>query len=323
MMEELLSQKEIDELFARYDGQPINKEAVDLLTQQELDTVGELGNICMGNAATTLSKLLNRRVTIGYPRTIVCRQDELFKSFLTPYLIIEVTFKNGLNGFNVLVISEEEVAAIADIMMGGQGNVKKPITIGELELSAATEAMNQMIGASATAMAELFRVPIDITPPVSTMVQDLVNADHNPLPTDRPVVVARFEISIGNLINTTFMQVTNVDAAREQTNFLLMQAGLFEPPIAQVNTANDYTKLPTNTNIPNLTGALKLPLDVMFSAGTNCWTVGDLAQLKVGDEIKLPGDGKEIDIMVNGVAVARGQITANSEKPMVKIVRVY
>lgn len=325
MNERVLSQNEIDQLFARYSDQPIQDEAAGLLTKEELDTVGEIANICMGTAATTLSEILNNWVKIGYPKTIVCNQDEVFKSFNTPYLIIEVKFKNGLNGFNVLVISEEEVALIADIMMGGKGDIKHPIEITEMEMSASTEAMNQMIGASATAMSELFGIPIDISPPKATMVEDLINATHTPLPTEKPVVVARFEITIGKLIKTTFMQITNVDAAREQANFLLMKAGMYDEPgskplnkpVIQVSAA------PVSKEMPNLDAALGLPLELTFAVGRTRCTTGDLAKLRVGDEIPLAGQVREVELMVGNIPVARGVVIQDGEISSVKIIQLY
>jgi len=331
----ILTQKEIDELFQRYAEQPIKEEVSKYLTMQELDTIGEIGNICMGTAATTLSDLLNHRVTIGYPKTIICPQEEVFKSFVTPYLIMKVEFKSGLNGFNVFVVTEEDVAVIADIMMGGVGDVKKPITITEMELSAATEVMNQMIGTAATAMAEMFGVTIDITPPDTTMVEDLQKASLAPLPTDKPVVVARFEASIGNLIKTTFMQITNVDAAREEANFLMMKAGIFdEPENVKADTGPDVPADPAPVIEPstaalevgeffNLAGALAVPVEMDFSLGSFNCTVGDLAKMSEGDEIALPLPPGQVKILVNKLPVAWGEVKVKGREQYIEILQTY
>ncbi len=327
MSQRILTQKEIDELFAKYAEQPIKDEVSKYLTMQELDTIGEIGNICMGTAATTLSDLLNHRVTIGYPKTIVCSQEEVFKSFLTPYLIMKVDFKSGLNGFNVLVVTEEDVAVIADIMMGGVGNVKKPITITEMELSATTEVMNQMIGTAATAMAEMFGVIIDISPPNTTLVGDLAGSTLAPLPTDKPVVVARFEATIGSLIKTTFMQITNVHAAREEAHFLMMQAGIFDeqkddaavPPrvIYPATVATEVGEL------FNLSGLLAVPVEMVFSLGSINCTVGDLVRIGVDDEIALPLPPGRVEIHVNKLPVAWGEIKIRKKKQYIKILKTY
>jgi len=316
MCERVLTQKEIDELFARYNENPILEEAAELLTMQELDTIGEIGNICMGTAATTLSELLNTGVTIGYPKTIVCHQEEVFRAFSTPYMIIEVCFKSGLNGFNVLVITEEDIALIANIMMGGKGEVHHPIELSEIEISAATEVMNQMIGSAATAMSNVFGVTVDIEPPKTILVSDLVNADHTPLMTDKPVVVARFEVEIGNLFKTTFMQISNVDTAREEANFLLMKAGIFDEPDSKSTAARPAEPVnapvpavpPVFQELPNLAGVLAVPSEVVFALGKLQWTMGDVARLHVGGEIEIPFPDGHVDLVINGFTVARGKM---------------
>jgi len=330
MSERVLTQKEIDELFARYAKEPIQEEATELLTMQELDTIGEIGNICMGTAATTLSELLNHRVTIGYPKTIVCRQEEVFQAYVMPYMIIDVRFKSGLKGFNVLIITEEDVALIADIMMGGLGEVQHPIKLTEIELSAATEVMNQMIGSAATAMSNVFGVTVDIEPPKTTMVEDLINATHTPLQTDKPVVVARFEVNIGNLFKTTFMQITDVDTAREEANFLLMKAGVFDNPgeggpVVQPGKpvcssgAAAQVSLP---ELPNLAGALAVPVEVVFSLGKFQCTMGNLARLQVGSVIGVPLPVGHAELVINGLTVARGKLLQGNDGQMLEITQL-
>lgn len=322
MSERLLTQKEIDELFNKYSEKPIQEEALELLTMHELDTIGEIGNICMGTSATTLSELLNKEVIIGYPKTIVCYQEEVFKAFSTPYLIIEVRFKEGLNGFNVLVITEEDIALIADIMMGGVGELQYPINLTEIEISAATEVMNQMIGAAATAMSNIFGVTVDVEPPRTSMVADLLNADHSPLMTDKPVVVARFEVKIGNLFKTTFMQITDVDTAREEAFFLLMKAGMFDSPggdVTAVPPAGQATSTVLFPGMPNLTGALAVPSEVMFTLGKLQWTMGDVARLHVGGEIDMPFQTGNIELVINGLSVARGKMLRDGKLRITQI----
>ncbi|OPY57690.1 MAG: CheY-P phosphatase CheC [Pelotomaculum sp. PtaU1.Bin035] len=329
MGERVLTQKEIDELFARYDAQPIQEEAAELLAMQELDTIGEIGNICMGTAATTLSELLNQRVTIGYPKLIVCRQEEVFQIYSTPYMIIDVHFKAGLNGFNVFVITKEDIALIADILMGGVGEVQHPIVLTEIELSAATEVMNQMIGTAATAMSKVFGVTVDIEPPKMIMVEDYLNATHTPLLTDKPVVVARFEVSIGDLFKTIFMQITDVDTAREEANFLLMKAGVFddlgveEASVSPEPAGKTGVVVPvTHQELPNLSAALAVPLEMMFSMGKYQCTVGDLAKLQVGSEIEIPFAADQVEVIINGLTVARGKIQQDKGRRVFRITQL-
>ena len=333
-----LSQAEIDALFERYTAQPLSEDLTNLLSPQQLDTIGEVGNIAMGTAATTLSQLLNQRVDIGNPRVIVCKQEELFKSFDTPYLLVYVSFKSGLNGFNVLIITKEEVSIIANLMLGGDGNVTQNIELSEMEISAAQEAMNQMIGSACTAMTEMFGTPIDITPPKATMVHDLLNANLSPLPTELPVVVARFETFIGNILKTTIMQVISVDAAQEEANYLLKQAGYVDAEqktvvpqdivetsditITEQVASEAFTVINTH-GLPNLAGALSLPVQLTMALGKMPTTVEELAKLQVGKKLALPFSPDFVEIYTGDTLVGRGKLINNNGTVQVEITHLH
>jgi len=172
--------------------------------------------------------------------------------------------------------------------------------------------MNQMIGAAATAMSNVFGVTVDIEPPRTKLVADLINADHAPLMTDKPVVVARFEVNIGNLFKTTFMQISDVYTAREEANFLLMKAGIFDAPDGEdtdvqpvgpgnaLGLASPYVF----QELPNLTGVLAVPSEVVFALGRLQWTMGDVARLHVGGEMVIK------IAQVYGMALTSGLIFA-------------
>ncbi|MGB9860336.1 MAG: flagellar motor switch phosphatase FliY, partial [Moorellaceae bacterium] len=147
-MSDFLSQEEIDALLQ---GGLLSHPAQVTLTEEEKDALGEIGNISMGSAATALSQILNRKVLITTPHTRVTTPEELFASFQMPYVIVEVNFTEGLSGANLLIIKTRDAAVIADLMMGGSGQVERE-ELDELQKSAVAEAMNQMIGTSATSM---------------------------------------------------------------------------------------------------------------------------------------------------------------------------
>ena len=343
-----LSQAEIDALFERYTDQPLSEDFDKLLSPQQLDTIGEVGNIVMGTAATTLSQILNQRVNIGNPRVIICKQEEVFKSFAAPYLLVYVSFKLGLNGFNVLIITKEEVAIIANLMMGGDGNVPPDIELSEIEISAAQEAMNQMIGSACTAMTEMFGTAIDINPPKTTMVHDLLNANLSPLPTEQPVVVARFETFIGDILKTTIMQIISVDAAQEEANYLLKQAGYVDneaklDEAEKVDTSSIITTEPVNTarttteqvvasasitmikpsGLHNLTGALSLPVQLTLALGKIPTTVEELAKLQVGKKLTVPFSSDNIEIYAGDTLVGRGKLAHNNGTMQLEITQLH
>src|SRR5699024_879001 len=124
MSDNILSQEEIEALLSGELDTPsesddstndVNYE----LSEMEKDTLGEIGNMSFGSAATALSSLLNQKVEITTPTTTVVSRDELEAEFVQPYVAVKVRYTEGLSGDNLLVIRKSDAAIIADLMLGG------------------------------------------------------------------------------------------------------------------------------------------------------------------------------------------------------------
>ncbi|MHB8918748.1 MAG: flagellar motor switch phosphatase FliY [Desulfocucumaceae bacterium] len=189
----------------------------DVLDDTEKDALGEIGNITMGSASTTLSELLHQKVLITSPRVSVTSQTSLFDSFTAPYIVIQVEFKSGLDGFNVLVIRLRDAMIIANLMMGGDGSVHSD-EISEIELSAASEAMNQMIGTASTSLSTMFSRSINISPPVTTVLESSENSGFRLSMENDMVVVVSFDLKIGDLVDTEIMQVLSIETAKKEAS---------------------------------------------------------------------------------------------------------
>src|SRR5690554_2517950 len=166
-MSDLLSQEEIDALL-RGDNDTENVSSnigpYDELTLEEMDALGEIGNISMGTAATTLFSLLNHKVLITTPQVTVTSLSQVSTEYPTPFVAVEVEYTQGLEGNNLLIISEDDVKIITDLLMGGDGtNVEG--SLNDIQISAIGEVMNQMIGSSSTSLASLLGYDINISPP--------------------------------------------------------------------------------------------------------------------------------------------------------------
>ncbi|MDS1029558.1 flagellar motor switch phosphatase FliY [Bacillota bacterium LX-D] len=190
------------------------------LSTTEQDALGEIGNISMGSAATALSQLLGQRVNITTPNVTITSSQELTETFQVPYMLIEVSYTEGLRGTNLLVIKVSDAAIIADLMMGGDG--KNPsIELSELQASAVGEAMNQMMGSAATSMSTIFQKPIVISPPIVKSI----NTQKDPIPfpwdNNERIVVVYFKMEIGSLVNSGIMQILPLSVAKEETGILL------------------------------------------------------------------------------------------------------
>ena len=130
------------------------------LTDVEKDAIGEVANISMGSSATTLYTLVNRKVNITTPVVSLAKWDNLIRQYEKPCVFIQIKYTSGLDGSNILVLKEQDVKVITDLMMGGDGTNTEG-ELGELHLSAISEAMNQMMGSSATSLSTMLKKVID------------------------------------------------------------------------------------------------------------------------------------------------------------------
>ena len=215
-MEGLLSQEEINALFGSTDDDIETGSQSDLLSPEEKDAIGEISNISMGTSATTLSELVNKqKVDISTPKVSVVSWRELVNSYDRPCIFIQIYYKEGLDGNNILILKEKDVKIIADLMMGGDGsNIEGELN--ELHLSAISEAMNQMMGSASTSISSMLETKVDISPPDAKRV-DLNTADAGniaPFLQGNFVKVA-FKMQIGNLVDSELMQLYPVEFAKD------------------------------------------------------------------------------------------------------------
>ena len=191
-----------------------------ILSDIEKDALGEIGNISMGSAATTLSVLLGHKVSITTPTTSVATMNMIKEHYPMPYLVVEVGYTIGIDGNNVLAIQAQDAAIIADLMMGGDGT-NPDQEIGEIQMSAVGESMNQMMGTVATSLSTMFNKKIDISPPIVNLV-DLGTED--PVTTvvaqDEPIVRISFRMEVDGLIDSEIMQILPVHVAKEMVESL-------------------------------------------------------------------------------------------------------
>ncbi|SHG57970.1 CheC, inhibitor of MCP methylation [Thermosyntropha lipolytica DSM 11003] len=214
----VLSQEEIDALLSGNLMQNNAQEDVKL-SNFEKDALGEIGNITMGTAATTLSTLLRKRVSITTPHVMVTSREKLQSDYPLPYVVAEVRYTEGLSGTNILTIKQEDAAVIADLMMGGTGQVADH-SLDELRLSAVGEAMNQMMGSATTSLSSMFNTRIDIAPP-KLMIMDF-GKENLELSADYEEIVAiKFKMEIEDLVDSEIIQIIPLEAARNMVNMLM------------------------------------------------------------------------------------------------------
>ncbi|NLK69127.1 MAG: flagellar motor switch phosphatase FliY [Clostridiaceae bacterium] len=256
-MGDMLSQAEIDALLSgaiTSSDDTDNAETVTaVLSEEEVDAIGEIGNIGMGTSATTLYMLLGHKVIITTPKVTVTTWDELTRQYPEPYVAVKVTYTNGLMGDNLLIMKEPDVKVITDLMMGGSGRIQEDSELTDFHLSAISEAMNQMVGSSATSLSSMFQKRVDISPPESQLIHFSEDLDKIRFDKSEQVVIVAFSLIVGDLIDSSIMQIIPIDFAREMVRSLLesqeMEAEAInkEPEMPAVRPA---VRQPEETIIP-------------------------------------------------------------------------
>lgn len=213
-MDGMLSQEEINALLGGMTANTSDSDG-DEITPEEKDAIGEISNICMGTAATTLYSLVNQKVIITTPVVEVTDWDTLTAEYAKPCVFINILYKEGIDGNNVLILKEDDVKIITDLMMGGDGLNPAP-ELTELHFSAICEAMNQMMGSSATSLSSMMNCKIDISPPEAELVDmagNISSASAVEFLKHRFVRVT-FNMTIGDLVDSTIMQLYPIDFAK-------------------------------------------------------------------------------------------------------------
>ncbi|MBM7571830.1 flagellar motor switch phosphatase FliY [Aquibacillus albus] len=358
----MLSQDEIDALLKNtddidsegdnfFDNPPIE----DYLSPLEQDALGEIGNICFGSSATTLSTLLNQKVEITTPRTSLIRRGLIDQEFPQPHVGVEVQYTEGFKGINIFVLKTKDAAIIANLMLGGDG-VASSEELNEIHLSAVQEAMNQMMGTAATSMSTVFNKRVDISPPSISMLDTL--KEENRQPEEEMLVKVSFQLKIGSLIDSSIMQLLPLSFAKD-----LVQELLHSPTEEEEQTSSTMQKHSTSSdkkdtypseqfsepkqlgglksdnptiqsasfsnfqevNLPanekrNLDMLLDIPLKVTVELGRTKRTVKEILELSSGSIIELDKlAGEPVDIHVNDKLIAKGEVVVIDENFGVRV----
>ncbi|MCD6550655.1 flagellar motor switch phosphatase FliY [Thermotoga sp.] len=331
---EFLSQEEIDKL--------LSGEAEGVLTPEEKDMIGEIGNIAMGNAATTLSMILGRDVHITVPTVREEKLKDIKSDFKGEKVVVSVEYTEGLKGLNVLVLERGLVATIADLMMGGSGEVESE-ELDEIKLSAIGEAMNQMMGSAATSLSELLGITVSISPPkVEVLNFDDPNTKFPPVVDDleKDVAIVEFEIEIEGLPKSIFYQVIGADLVKKMYEYFTKaheeeteekkEEKKEEKEEKKVKVEPvEFSELKpsgtTKTEIPRdkLEMLLDIPLKVTVELGRTRMTLKRVLEMIPGSIIELDKlTGEPVDILVNGKLIARGEVVVIDENFGVRVTEI-
>jgi flagellar motor switch protein FliN/FliY len=246
-----LSQEEIDALLRKSDDETAVTAAPELVTEMEMDALGEIGNISLGSAATALSTLLGQKVEITTPKVSQLEREDITKEFPQPHVAINVDYVDGFQGTNLLVIKTYDAQVIADLMMGGSGH-PEDVELSEFHVSAVQEAMNQMMGSAATSMSTIFNRFVNIGPP-GVNILDFNSPNQNNIDIDEALLKVSFRLKIGDLIDSNMMQLLPVSFGKYLVSQLMgakEEALPAETVVEKVTPASPAVKEPVRSVEP-------------------------------------------------------------------------
>jgi flagellar motor switch protein FliN/FliY len=344
MNDKLISQAEIDALLNKNSLNGVND-----MNDIEKDIIGEVGNISMSTAATTLSTILNKKVSITTPKVSWKPFGEVVNEFQSPKVVAKVDFKQGLTGNNIFMVDINDAAIIADLMMGGDGLVESTV-MTELQQSAVAEAMNQMIGSASTAMATMIDKEIDINPP-QVNLWDL-DSEYEVEGMDYKSYICKieFDLTVEGLIESKIMQLfereTVDDIVSIMNNDLSGETEVpYQMPVKEVvSPSPEYKQKPSkeqqvtvqkpifnqlkpsddSANTPrNLDLIMDVPLEFSVVLGKSKKTIKEILSFGNGSVIELNKQADEaLEIYVNGKLIAQGEVVVINENFGIRITNI-
>lgn len=206
----------------------------------EIDAVGEILNISLGASATAVSTMLNTRVDITTPVVNVVRKDEFKMDRVEPAIGVEITYISGLEGSNVMLLKRHDVRVIVEMLMGIP-MTDEEFELNEMNISAVCEVMNQMMGASSTALSEFLGKVVNISTPISFEVENEKAFIDKYFSDDDYRVVVKFALKIADQLESEFFNVMPISLAKS-----LVKGFLPDDMIVDPANVNEETK-----DVPN------------------------------------------------------------------------
>jgi len=180
----------------------------------EIDAIGEILNISLGASATAVSTLLGKRVDITTPDVKVASFDEFNYEELEPAVGVEITYVSGLSGSNIMLLKRNDVRLIVGLLMGID-MPEEEFELNEINMSAVCEVMNQMMGASSTALSEFLNDVVNISTPKAFEVVEVNKFKEKCFNGQENMVVVDFQLKIEDMVESRFMNLMPINLAKK------------------------------------------------------------------------------------------------------------
>jgi len=227
------------------------------LNEMEKDVIGEVMNISMGAAATAMSTILDKKVSITTPRIETLLIEEFEFSHLEPVIGVLIKYVEGISGTNILLMKEEDFKKILGHLLSVDPT--EMTEFDEISVSAICEIMNQMMGSAASALASFLGQTINISPPEIVDLSKKEGVKSLFSLTGGSLVSIKFNISIEGLFESEFISAMDPELARE---IVQMSIGANEVEgvneVEPINEIESTVGVKKETEIENLIEEVKM-----------------------------------------------------------------
>ncbi len=355
-----------------------------LLSSMEIDAIGEILNISLGSSATSVSELLGQPVNITTPEVKIMRPADFDIKTYEPAIGVEINYVEGLTGKNILILKESDVKVIVGLLLQTDFSDQE-FVLDEMNIGAICEVMNQMMGASATALSQFLNRSINISPPSSFGIDNSEQFKKKYFDEASSIVAVYFNLMIGNMVNSEFINVMPIPLAKELiSNFGLessevpeaaaetpvpaqpaaaaplptaapaapvsvpaaappqtmpqMAVPMMQPAAVPVPQEPPRTYNVTNAVYPsfdrekvslsqgennNLNIIMSVPLQITVEIGRTCKKIKEILDFSAGTIVELNKQaGSQVDVYVNGKAIAKGNVVVVDDFYGVRITEV-
>ncbi|MDD4583846.1 MAG: flagellar motor switch phosphatase FliY [Eubacteriales bacterium] len=316
------------------------------LSEMEIDVIGEVMNISMGSAATAMSTILDKKVSITTPVTETTPVEEFEFSFLEPVVGVLIKYIEGIKGSNVLLLKESDLKKILRHLLSMSPD--EDLEFDEISMSAICEIMNQMMGSASSAIASFLGTAINISPPQvldtanSTSVKEIFSLKGD------IVVSIKFNLDIEGLVESEFLCVMEPHLVKDIVKMSLGATEMEEieemfdsshvinepernvPKPVEVTSYN-YKQLGSlenqeethSENADNLELIMSVPIQITVELGRTKKKIKDIAELSLGNIVELNRQaGDQVDVLANGKIIARGDVVVVDDNYSVRVTEI-
>ena len=237
--------------------EPNNEET---FSAMDIDAIGEILNISLGSSATSVSEMLEQRVNITTPHVEIMPSNQVHFESMEPAVAVEINYVSGLSGRNILILKESDVKVIVGLLLHTDYSDQE-FVMDEMSIGAICEVMNLMMGASATALSQFLNMSINISPPNSFQIDNSEQFKNKYFNNKEDVVTVKFNLMIGDLVNSEFISLMTVDLAKELISSFSFGSSSApeEKPAEPVKQSPPPVQHPEPARVPQPTSAAGRP----------------------------------------------------------------